>query len=124
MRSKMIIIALLSLMSLAMSAQEYKSGPELDPVIQSQKIMSTGVTFNGVVYEPFDNTPPSEYNKRNAKPGIRREGDDDPWGHNQDAGEKDEASPIGDGILPLLAAALAFGGVIYLRRRKRMNTER
>ena len=27
-------------------------------------------------------------------------------------------TPVGDGVLPLLALAMAFGGVVYMRRRK------
>jgi hypothetical protein len=49
---------------------------------------------------------------------AKKEGDDDPWGHNQDAGEQDGASPIGDAMLPLMLCALAFGGAIAFRRRR------
>ncbi len=49
---------------------------------------------------------------------AKKEGEDDPWGHNQDAGETDEGSPIGDAMLPLMLCALAFGGVVAFRRRR------
>lgn len=41
------------------------------------------------------------------------------FGDNQDGGQTgDPNSPIGDALLPLMLMAAAFGGLIYLRRRK------
>ena len=37
-----------------------------------------------------------------------------------DPGHKDEGSPIGDALLPLMLMATAFGGVVALRRRKEL----
>ena len=115
MRSKMIIIALLSVLSLTISAKVYTSDSYCDPAIQSQQIMSSGVTFNGVVYEPFDDTAPSEYISPIKKPSIRRDSQDgrDPG----DATTGSNQSPIGDGVWAMLFCALAFAGVIALRRR-------
>jgi hypothetical protein len=52
---------------------------------------------------------------------AKKEGDDDPWGTNQDAGEKDEGSPIGDAMVPLMLMAMLFAGVVYTRRKKALN---
>ena len=35
-----------------------------------------------------------------------------------DIGYKDEGSPIGDAVLPLMLMAIAFGGYIAIKRRK------
>ena len=80
------------------------------------------------IYEPFSNAVPSEQTEVGSGiNGTRKDGRVVLRGKedNTDPGITDDnSSPIGDGILPLLAAALAFGGVIYLRRRKRMTVER
>ena len=39
-------------------------------------------------------------------------------GTNPDGGEGSNDSPIGDAMLPLMLCALAFGGVVALRRRR------
>ena len=86
-----------------------------DPAIQSQKIMTTGATYNGTVYEPFNNTTPAEYNPvgatapTNPPSGPRK---------NLIGGPEDQGpSPVGDAVLPLLLMSLAFAGVIYFRKR-------
>ena len=37
---------------------------------------------------------------------------------NNDPGQLDEGSPIGDAVLPLMLMAIAFGGYIAIKRRK------
>ena len=113
----MIIIALLSVMSVALFAQVYSSEPNFDPAIKSQQMINGGASYHGVVYEPFSNTAPSEYSSPSKMPTLRKDGDD-PWGDNPEGGDQDEGSPIGDAVLPLLLCAAVFGGVILLRRRK------
>jgi len=115
MRNKMIIIALLSVMSVALFAQVYSSEPNFDPAIKSQQIVNGGASYHGVVYEPFSNTAPSEYNSEAAaakKPAVRGGFD-----HGAESGQSNE-SPIGDAILPLLLCAAVFGGVVLIRRRR------
>ena len=52
---------------------------------------------------------------RRAKRGI----DDDDWGDENPQEPEDPDVPLGDAILPLMVMALAFCGVVYLRRKKR-----
>ena len=57
------------------------------------------------------------------KAGIRQSGSGDPWGENQDPGEKDPDSPIGDAVLPLMLLLGAYCGVMYVRRKRRVGRE-
>ena len=51
------------------------------------------------------------------KPGIRGSKE-----QNEDPGITDDPnSPIGDAVLPMLILALAFGSLIYYRRRSALN---
>lgn len=40
---------------------------------------------------------------------------------NNDPGQLDEGSPLGDAVLPLMLMAMLFAGVVYTRRRKALN---
>lgn len=40
---------------------------------------------------------------------------------NNDPGQLDEGSPIGDAVLPLMLMAMLFAGVVYTRRKKALN---
>lgn len=117
MRTKLIIIALLSAITISASAQQYSPASVTDPAIQSQQIMS-GSAYNGTVYEPFSNSVPSEQSAVGSSytPTSR------PRRSKENPGEPgitdDNASPIGDAVLPLMLFAVAFGGVIAFRRRR------
>ena len=124
MKNRMIIIAVGALMvcmlPLVSHAQNFRSNVD-NNAIQSQQLMPAGTNYNGTIYEPFTNIPPSEqsgvgasYSPANAPTGPRRA-----TGNNQDPGHtEDETSPLGDGVLPMLIMALAFGGAVYLQRRR------
>ena len=126
MRTKLYIIALLSMMVLSVSAQTFQ--PTVDNnAIQSQQMIKNGSTYKGTVYEPFTTTTPSEQSTVGASQGIRKSairknGSGDPWGQNQDGGDtSEEGSPIGDAVVPLMLFALGFAGVLALRRRRRKS---
>ena len=40
---------------------------------------------------------------------------------NNDPGQLDEGSPIGDAVLPLMLMAMLFAGVVYTRHKKALN---
>ena len=78
------------------SGSAYSSNPTLN---------SDGTAaYNGASYSP-------------ANAGRRRIGN---FGTPADT-ERDEESPVGDAVLPLLLMAFAFGGAVYLRRRQRVE---
>jgi len=114
-----MIIVILSAVVLAGTAQNHTTSQVNDPAFESQQIMQSGSNYGGQVYEPFDNTTPSEQNSvvgeqgNGSKPkGHVRKGFD--TGGDYGKGP----SPIGDAVLPLLLCAVAFSFVIA-RRRKR-----
>ena len=121
MKTRVYIIALLSVVAVLVNAQTFSSQrPANTDPIQSQQIMTTGGTYSGTVYEPFSNTTPSEQSAVGASyspaktPGSGpRKGFDTP-----DEPGQSEEYPIGDALLPLLLMAVAFCGVVSLRRRK------
>ena len=123
MRTKLYIIALLSAIAVLVNAQDWNTRSINDPAIQSQQIIKGGATYDGMVYQPFDNTLPSEQvpvgteetgQQRNNQNGIRKGFD-----IGGDAGQG--PSPLGDAVLPLLLLALAFGGYVYLRKQRALN---
>ena len=79
--------------------------------MRGQCIMTTGVAYSSNVYEPFNNTPPSEYTPEGTSTGggPRRF----PQRPDINPGE----SPVGE---PWIMAifALLFGGIIAVRRGK------
>ena len=124
MRTKIYIIALLSVVAVAVNAQTFQPATIDNSAIQSQKIMQTGTNYSGQVYEPFSSVTPSEQSAVGASSapakvsGPRRGFYDGP-----ESGQSEEF-PIGDALLPLFLMAAAFAGWSYLRRRKqRLNAE-
>ncbi len=83
---------------------------------QSQQILQTSVQYKGTVYEPFDNTAPSEQNSAGSQASnngrVIHRGkilgpDTDPA----------KESPVGEPWV-LTTFALLFAGVVALRKRK------
>lgn len=114
-----MIIVILSAVVLAGTAQNHTTSQVNDPAFESQQIIQSGSNYGGQVYEPFDNTTPSEQNSvageqgNGSKPkGHVRKGFDTGGDYGQGP------SPIGDAVLPLLLCALAFSFVIALRRKR------
>ena len=121
MKTRLQIVALLAVVSLGLNAQHYSTRAE-NNAIQSQQIMTTGSSYNGTIYEPFTNTSPSEqsnvgasYSPAKSPRGPLRFGNFDSVGEGND---KDEGSPLGDGLLPLMLMALAFTGATFLARKR------
>lgn len=88
---------------------------------QSQQIMNTGTSFQSTVYEPFDNTAPSEQsavgsssspNRAQGKGGGIRKGFDTGAEYG-----RDDQYPVGEPWI-LAAFAVLFAGVIAWRRAK------
>ena len=127
MKTRIYIIIICCLATVSTFAQMTSSRSsfgqsDYDEMTSSRAVMNSP-RYSSPIYEPFSNTTPSEQTDLGygspRKGGLRKtQSDDDPWGENQDPGEKDPDSPIGDAILPLLALALAFGAVTYLRRKR------
>ena len=117
MKTKLLIVAVLSAMTMSVLAQSFTPARVANEPIQSQPMM-TGGSYSGTVYEPFSNVAPSEYNSSNetyspAKaPGGPRKGFD--IGGDTPPGP----SPIGDATLPLLLMATLFAASVALRKRK------
>ena len=110
-----VIVALLvSAPVTAQSAQEWQTSS----LPGSGSAYSSQVTAVGSSVAASEATTTESYTP--GRPGaIRRDSyNDDDWGVNPQVGEGDEASPIGDAVLPLLLFAATFAGVIYLRRKR------
>ena len=119
MKTRIYIIALLSGMTILASAQPGTSRPFSPPLMQSTSTLETGKAYKGTVYEPFNNSVPSEQSEvgKQYAPGNKNgNGPRRGFDTGGDAGQG--PSPIGDAVIPLMALALAFGGITYLRKRK------
>ena len=117
MKKILNIIVLGALLACLVPANAQDFTQPHDPAIQSQKIMTTGATYNGTVYEPFNNTTPAEYNPVATAPANAPSGPRKNFIDLNNPGNQSEGFPIGDAVLPLLLMSLAFAGVIYFRKR-------
>ena len=133
MRKHLYIIAILSIVAVELSAQtygktytpasrDYEASIQSQQAIQSHQIMSSGKTYNGTVYEPFSSVTPSEQsevgtNQSGTKAKAKRD-----FINPSDPGNQSNESPIGDAVLPLLLCAVAFCGVVTLRRKRQKRS--
>ena len=114
-----IIICLVATMiaNAQVATSRYASYGQVDAVVNQPGVTATP-RYSSPIYEPFSTTVPSEQTEVGSEQGgshkgqIRR-GFITP----SDPGEQSNDSPVGDALLPLLALALAFGAVIYFRRK-------
>lgn len=110
-------VALLTLPTMAQE-QEWKStsamptsGSAYSPKVNA--VGATGVSEMATTTSSSQNSGP-----RKAK----KDYGDNPWGDQQivDQSQEDVSpDPLGDAVLPLLLMAVAFGGYIAIRRKKR-----
>ena len=118
MKRILMIMVLGALIAHLVPAQAQDFTQPRDPSIQSQQIMATGAAYSSTVYEPFNNTTPAEYNPvGGSSPSYAPGGPNKSIEYHGDQGG-DPGSPLGDAVLPLLAFALMFCGVVYFRRKK------
>lgn len=125
-RNTFLIIVFFSMATLAAQAQPFTPTPEFQHLaMQSQLIMQNGQNYQGTIYEPFDNTAPSDQsgygpNRAKGKPGVRKDTGDD-WnpddfilGPDTPPGQQ---YPIGEPWV-LAAFAMVFAAVVWMKRRK------
>lgn len=114
MKTRIYIIIICSIATLSVSAQNFG----YDDYYSTSQITRGGMMYSSTVYEPFCTTTPSEQTEIVATSPNRniRRGFDIPDDPNPGL-----ESPIGNGIYPLLILALAFGGIIVLRRKRQIH---
>lgn len=116
----MMVIMGVVLMALPTMAQTFgtKYAEKPSVVFQSTStMMGSGSTYSA---NPTINTDGTAYYNGAAASGPRRVKMDDPVtppNPETDDDDKDN-TPLGDAVLPLLLCALAFCGVVYLRRKR------
>ena len=100
-------VALIALPTMAQQ-QEWRSTSTMQGTGSSYapQISAVGATTVGEMATTTETYSP-------AKVGPRRDKENP-----GDIGYKDEGSPIGDAVLPLMLMALAFGGYIAIKRKK------
>ena len=124
MKRIIMIIMAAALVALPTMAQGFRT-QATDDKVQTQAFQSTStMTPVGSAYSanPSLNADGTAYNPATSS-GPRKAKTEDPLlPPNPDIQEGDTGNtPLGDAVLPLMLMALAFGGVIYLRRRKALN---
>ena len=116
MKAMKYILMVISMVGvLSVNAQPQTEQPQVQ--FQSTSTMqASGSTLSS---QPMLNQDGTAYNPT-AAASSTPSGPRKSFGNNpNDPGfTNDESSPIGDALLPLSLMALAFAGVIYLRRRK------
>ena len=120
MKTRVYIIALLSVVTIVVTAQSFSQKPANTEPIQSQQIMSTGAAYNGTVYEPFSNTTPSEQTEVGANYSPAKAPGAGPRKGFDTGGEtgQSEEYPIGDALFPLMLMVILFASDIFFRRQK------
>lgn len=120
MRTKLYIIALMSIISSSTFAVDFAPNQEW----QSTSVMQTsGSTYSPQVTEVGSSTIASvatttETYSPNKAPGGPRRIESQSGRDPGDATTGSDLSPLGDGLLPLLMMAATFCGVIAFRRRR------
>ena len=113
----LMAVALIALPTMAQQ-QEWQSTSAMQTSGSTYSPQINAIGAEGA-YQMATTTTTNTYNP--GGPHRAKMDDDDPWGTNQDSGEKDEGSPIGDAMLPLSLMAMLFAGVVYTRRKKALN---
>ena len=124
-----IYILLLTGIACAYAMPVYEQEWQAAPAIQNQHLMHTGVTYNGTIYTPFDNTVPSDYSAVGAGHGPKKAynangdwiPDSDDFGTGAEYGESSQ-SPVGEPWI-MVFFALVFAGVTAWRQHKRLKIE-
>ena len=125
MRTKLYIIALMSIISSATFAVDFAPNQEW----QSTSVMQTsGSTYSPQVTEVGSSTIASvatttETYSPNKAPGGPRRIESQSGRDPGDATTGSDLSPLGDGLLPLLMMAATFCGVIAFRRKRGAGVE-
>ena len=102
----------------------YESEWPTSQSFQSQQIMTTGVTYEGIIYTPFEDAIPSDLSEVGASyasqdiHGINKKGFD----HPTDPGNQSSESPIGEPWIMVVFAVL-FAGVTAWRQHNKLKTE-
>lgn len=122
-RNIVLLTVFLSMATLAVYAQPFTPTQAPQVAMQSQQIMQNGQNHDGTIYAPFDASAPSEQSEvegnSGSRPrgGIKRGGN---FNYGTEYGQSNE-SPIGEPWI-LAIFALAFAGVLALRKRKNHRT--
>jgi len=126
MRKIIVIIMAVALVALPTMAQTFGAPQAEKPAVifQSTSTMTgSGSTYSASPSLNADGTASYDaaYSPASKAGRIRKSDgdDDDDWGHNQDWGEGNEGSPIGDAFWPLMLLALAYMSLRVFLKRKR-----
>jgi len=120
MKNRFIILAvgilMVCLLPVTASAQNSQEWQSTSAMKGSGSAYSPHVTAVGAAeVSDMATTTSSSFSSKRLR---RATMNNDPWGENQDAGETDPNSPLGDGLLPLMLMALAFAGATFLVRKR------
>ena len=107
MKTRIYIIAILSIVAVTLSAQTYKNtytpaartyeaSIQNQQAIQSQQIMTTGKAYNGTVYEPFSTVTPSEQSEVGANQSSTKAKAKKDFINPSDPGNQSNESPVGN----------------------------
>lgn len=115
MKARIIMIIMgVALMALPTMAQQQQTWKSTSTMPGAGSAYSTQVTVVGATSVQSMATTTASYSPTQGPNRAKKTIEDD-----TDPGQLDEGSPIGDAVLPLSLMAVAFCGIVYLRRRKR-----
>ena len=118
-RNIVLLTVFLSMATLAVYAQPFTPTQAPQVAMQSQQIMQNGQNHDGTIYAPFDNTMPSEQSSGPNKAPGKGGGNPKTFLGGPETGQG--PSPVGEPWV-LAIFALAFAGVVALRKRKNHRT--
>lgn len=100
----------------------YEQEWQASPAIQNQHLMHTGVTYNGTIYTPFDNTVPSDHSNVGASYAPGRQLYTGNFDNPTDPGSQSNESPIGEPWIMVIFAIL-FACMTAWRQYNKLKIE-
>ena len=121
MKTRIYIIALLSIVSLSVLAQPSTQYREINGDVKNYPVVRSVSGYGGTVYQPFSETVPSEQTVvgsqyTSSKPTGPRKAFDTP-----DEPGQSEEYPIGDAVWPLMALLGVYCAYRVVRRRRTLK---
>ena len=119
MKTRIVLLTLLSLATITVSAQLFTSPDQRDVAFQSQQFVRQISTYSGTTYSPFGTATPSDLSEVGSGGATTPSGPKKGFWTGPDTDPANQF-PVGEPWVLLVMATVLAGG-IYGRRRMKRN---